>query len=52
MKLLAWALIASLSGFTGIAQGAASVGRLLFGLFLDVAVVFLVLAILGVRILT
>ena len=59
MSLLMWALIAfviaiiaGLFGFTGVAQGAASVGRLLFGLFLVVAVVFLVLALLGVRLLT
>ena len=59
MDLLQWALIAfvvaiiaGLFGFTGVAQGATSVGRVLFGLFLVVAVVFLVLALLGVRILT
>jgi len=59
MDLLQWALItfvvaiiAGLFGFTGVAQGAASVGRALFGLFLVVAVVFLVLALLGVSILT
>jgi len=59
MSLLMWALIAfviaiiaGLFGFTGVAQGAASVGRLLFGLFLVVAVVFLVLALLGVHLLT
>lgn len=46
------AIIAGLFGFTGVAQGAASVGRVLFGLFLVVAVVFLVLALLGVSILT
>ena len=58
MDLLQWALIAfvvaivaGLFGFTGVAQGAASVGRLLFGLFIIVAVVFLVLALLGVSIL-
>ncbi|HMB24084.1 MAG: DUF1328 family protein [Chloroflexota bacterium] len=59
MDLLQWALIAfvvaivaGMFGFTGVAQGAASMGRLLFGLFLVVAVVFLVLALLGVSILT
>jgi uncharacterized membrane protein YtjA (UPF0391 family) len=59
MDLLGWALvafvialIAGAFGFTGVATGAASVGRLLFGLFLIVAVVFLVLALLGVSILT
>ena len=58
MDLLQWALIAfvvaiiaGLFGFTGVAQRAASVGRMLFGLFLAVAVVFLVLALLGVSIL-
>jgi uncharacterized membrane protein YtjA (UPF0391 family) len=58
MDLLQWALIAfgiaivaGLLGFTGMAQGAASVGRILVGLFLLVAVVFLVLALLGVSIL-
>jgi len=58
MDLLQWALIAfvlaivaGLFGFTGVAQSAASVGRLLFGLFIVVAVVFLVLALLGVSIL-
>ena len=58
MDLLQWALIAfvvaivaGLFGFTGIASGAASIGRVLFGLFLVVAVLFLVLALLGVSIL-
>lgn len=58
MDLLQWALIAfivaiiaGLFGFTGAAQGAASVGRVLFGLFLAVAVVFLLLALLGFKIL-
>jgi len=59
MGLLQWALvafviaiIAGLFGFTGVAQGAAATGRLLFGLFLVVAVVLLVLALLGVNLLT
>ena len=59
MDLLQWALIAfvvaivaGLFGFTGVAEGAASIGRVLFGLFLVVAVIFLVLALLGVSILT
>jgi uncharacterized membrane protein YtjA (UPF0391 family) len=58
MDLLQWALIAfvvaiiaGLFGFTGVASGAASIGRVLFGLFLIVAAVFLVLALLGVSIL-
>ena len=45
------AIIAGLFGFTGVASGAASIGRVLFGLFLVVAAVFLVLALLGVSIL-
>ena len=58
MDLLHWALIAfvvaivaGLFGLTGVAQGAASVGRVLFGLFLVIAAVFLVLALLGISIL-
>ncbi len=58
MSLLTWALIAFVValiagafGFTGVAAGAASVGRLLFGLFLLLAVVFLVLALLGGKLL-
>ena len=59
MDLLQWALVAfvvaivaGLFGFTGESQGGAAVGRLLFGLFMAVAAVFLVLALLGVRLLT
>lgn len=44
------AIIAGLFEFTGVAQGAVSAGRVLFGLFLVVAVVSLVLALLGVSI--
>ena len=58
MDLLQWALIAfgvaivaGLFGFTGVASSAASIGRVLFGLFLVVAVIFLVLALLGISIL-
>lgn len=58
MDLLQWALvafvvaiIAGLFGFTGVAQGAASVGKTLFSMFLLIAVIFLVLALLGVSIL-
>ncbi len=59
MDLLQWALVAfvvaivaGLFGFTGVSQSASAVGRVLFGLFLAVAVVFLILALLGVRLLT
>lgn len=59
MDLLQWALVAfvvaivaGLFGFTGVAHGVASIGRVLFGLFLAVAAVFLVLALFGVKLLT
>ena len=58
MDLLQWALVAfvvaivaGLFGFTGVAQGAASVGKVLFGFFLVIAAIFLVLALLGISIL-
>ena len=58
MDILQWALVAffvaivaGLFGFTGVAQGAASIGRVLFGLFLVIAAILLVLALLGVSIL-
>ena len=41
-------LIAGALGFGGIAAGAAVIAKMLFGLFLLLAVVFLVLAALGV----
>lgn len=58
MDLLQWALIAfvvaiiaGLFGFTGVAQGAASMmGKVLFGLFLVIAIVFVVLSLLGISI--
>lgn len=49
MSLLGWALIAvvvavvaAVMGFGGIARGAATVARLLFGIFLVIAVVLLI----------
>lgn len=49
MSLLGWALIAvvvavvaAVMGFGGIARGAATVARLLFGVFLVIAVVLLI----------
>lgn len=41
-------LIAGVLGFSGVAVGAAAIAKLLFGLFLVLTVVFLVLAALGV----
>ncbi|GEP05485.1 DUF1328 domain-containing protein [Methylobacterium oxalidis] len=51
MTLLKWALIAFVIsliagalGFTGIASGAASLARILFGLFLVLAILIVVIA--------
>lgn len=51
MGLLGWAitalvvaLIAALLGFGGVARGAASVAKVLFGLFLVVALVLFILS--------
>ena len=41
-------LIAGALGFGGLAAGAADIAKILFGLFLILAVVFIVLAALGV----
>lgn len=53
MDILQWALIAfviaviaAIFGFGGVAKGAANVARFLFGLFLVLAVVFLILGLL------
>lgn len=54
MSLLGWALaafvvaiIAAVLGFGGIARGAASIGKLLFAVFLIVAVVLLIAQLFG-----
>lgn len=54
MGLLGWALIffivacvAALFGFTGIAAGAVTIARILFGLFLVIFLVFLILGLIG-----
>jgi uncharacterized membrane protein YtjA (UPF0391 family) len=59
MDLLTWAIIALIVavvagalGFTGIARGAATIARLLFGIFLAIAVVLFLLVLLGVGIAT
>jgi uncharacterized membrane protein YtjA (UPF0391 family) len=59
MSLLEWAIIAfliaivaGLFGFTRVASNAAFVGRTLFGLFMVLAAVFLVISLLGVNLLT
>jgi uncharacterized membrane protein YtjA (UPF0391 family) len=46
------ALIAGAFGFTGIARGAATISRILFGLFLILFLIFLVLALTAVNVAT
>lgn len=55
MGLLTWAIIAFVIalfagalGFTGVAKGAASIGKLLFGVFLVIALIIVVLVMLGI----
>jgi uncharacterized membrane protein YtjA (UPF0391 family) len=52
--MLKWALIflvvsliAGALGFTGVASGAARISKILFGIFLAIFVIFLVLALLA-----
>ncbi|MBI1297080.1 DUF1328 domain-containing protein [bacterium] len=55
MDLLVWAivalvisLIAGALGFTGVARGAGTIAKVLFGIFLVVAVILFILVVLGV----
>jgi uncharacterized membrane protein YtjA (UPF0391 family) len=55
MTLLWWAviafviaLVAGALGFTGVARGAANVGKVLFGIFLVIAILLIILVVLGV----
>ena len=55
MDLLFWAivalvisLVAGALGFSGVAAGAATISRVLFGLFLVIALILFVLIMLGV----
>jgi uncharacterized membrane protein YtjA (UPF0391 family) len=55
--MLKWAIIffiisiiAGALGFSGVARGAASIAKLLFGLFLILAIVFLVLLYAGIAV--
>lgn len=41
-------LIAGAFGFTGVASGAATISKVLFGIFLLIAVVLFILVVLGV----
>ncbi len=59
MGLLGWAitalvisLIAGGLGFTGVARGAANIAKILFGLFLAIAIVLFILLLVGVDILS
>lgn len=59
MDLLTWAIIALIVaviagalGFTGVARGAATVARILFGIFLVVAVILFLMLLLGIGIAT
>lgn len=56
MDLLTWAIIALIvsviagaMGFTDVARGAATIARILFGIFLVIALILFVLVILGIR---
>ena len=58
MDLLGWAIVALVVsliagglGFTGVAQGAASIAKILFGIFLVIAVGLFILVLLGINIL-
>ncbi|MDQ3812981.1 MAG: DUF1328 domain-containing protein [Armatimonadota bacterium] len=55
MGFLEWAimalivsLVAGALGFTGVARGAATIAKVLFGIFLFIALVLFVLIVLGV----
>jgi uncharacterized membrane protein YtjA (UPF0391 family) len=58
MDLLGWAIVAFIVsiiagalGFTGVAQGAATVTKWLFGIFLVIALILFIMVALGVSIL-
>ena len=55
MSLLWWAiialvisLVAGALGFTGIARGSATVARVLFGIFLILAIILFIMVVLGI----
>ena len=55
MDLLWWAIIALVValiagglGFTGVARGAATISRILFGIFIIIAVILFIMVILGI----
>ena len=59
MSLLGWAVIALVVslvagglGFSGVSQGAASIAKILFGIFLVIAILLFVFVILGIGAIT
>ncbi len=59
MDILGWAimalvisLIAGALGFTGIARGAGTIAKILFGIFLVIAVILFILLLTGFSLLT
>jgi len=59
MDLLWWAVIALVIsliagglGFGGVAQGAATIAKVLFGIFLIIAVILFIMVVLGIGALT
>ncbi|MCC6169940.1 MAG: DUF1328 domain-containing protein [Caldilineaceae bacterium] len=59
MSLLWWAiialvisLIAGALGFTGVARGSATVARVLFGIFLILAIILFIMVVLGIGVIT
>jgi uncharacterized membrane protein YtjA (UPF0391 family) len=59
MGLLGWAVVALVVslvagglGFSGVAQGAATIAKILFGIFLVIAVLLFIFVILGIGAIT
>lgn len=59
MDLLGWAimalvisLIAGALGFTGIARGAGTIAKILFGIFLMIAIILFILLLTGISLFT
>lgn len=55
MDLLWWAVIALVValvagglGFTGVARGAATISRILFGIFIVIAIILFIMVVLGI----
>lgn len=55
MDLLWWAvialiiaLVAGALGFSGVARGAATIAKVLFGIFLVLAIIFFIMVVLGI----